>query len=405
MVDNHTPGSMAPLVSVVVPAYNVGTYIDQCLTSIKGQTYANLEIIVVDDGSTDDTLEHVRNHAIEDARITVLTQENRYAGVARNYGLSHARGEYVAFLDADDFFEPDMIGGLVKRAADTEADVVVCRSLFFDDVTEEVKPIDFCLLYVDPTEVYSGSALQDVMFRFCVGWPWDKLFRVDFVRRHGLQFQDTRTTNDAYFVFMALMLADRIAFSNEEYVFHRTNNAGSLERTRSRSWANAVNAALAIGEGLEERERYDAFEKSYLNWFLNFSLWNLETLEGEARDGLVESLEHSLAPKLPADPPDGFYFDERERVAAELLRADRATAIRCGMLLASQAAHLRSDNAWLRTHAEKLDGELAWRDETIERLQREKQEVLQSRTYTVGKALMALPCAIKDVFSKKGASA
>lgn len=403
MVGGQPLETTSPLVSVIVPAYDVGAYIDQCLASIQDQTYSNIEIIVVDDGSTDDTLERVRTHAAEDARITVLTQENRYAGVARNHGLSHAKGEYVAFLDADDFFGSDMIEGMLARALETDADVAVCRSLFFDDVTEEVKPIDFCLLFVDTAEVYSGEALRDVMFRFCVGWPWDKLFKTEFVRRHNLLFQDTRTTNDAYFVFMALMLAGRIAFSDKAYVLHRTNNAGSLERTRSKSWANAVNAALAIKHGLEERGMYETFERSYLNWFLNFSLWNLETLEGEVRDGMLETLSRDLLPLLPDEPTEGFYFDERERIAAELMKSDRFSAIRRGLLLDAELSHRKDDVEWLRNRIEEMRLELAACSEAIERLRAQNEELRQSRTYAVGKAVMAVPCAIKDAFSKKDA--
>ena len=399
--DGQSPGAEFPLVSVIVPAYNVGSYIDRCLASIEAQTYANLEIIVVDDGSSDDTLDRIRLHAAGDARITVLTQENRYAGVARNHGFAHARGEYAAFLDADDFFEPSMIESLVARAIETSADVAICRSNYFDDITEEVKPIDFSLLFVDPAKVYSGRSLRDVMFRFCVGWPWDKLCRSAFGREHDLAFQDLRTTNDAYFVFMALMLADAIAFVDEPLVMHRTNNAASLERTRSKSWANAIKAAIAIGEGLEDRDMYDVFERSYVNWCLNFSLWNLETLEDDARNGLVREMGERLAPKLPLDASGGFYFDERERTAAEILQTDRLGAQCRGLLLASEVAHLKSDVAWLREHAAALNGELAWRDEAIDRLQREKQEVLDSHTYAVGRRVMAVPCAIKDVLSKK----
>ncbi len=388
------------LVSVVVPAYNAAEYIDRCLDSIRRQTYSNLEIIVVDDGSADDTLDRIREHAREDSRITVLTQENRYAGVARNEGFSHASGEYVAFLDADDFFDSAMIESMVKRASDTKADVVVCRSNFYDNVTERVEPIDFSLLYIEEGSVYSGVALQEVMFRFCVGWPWDKLYRSEFVRKHDLRFQDLRTSNDAYFVFMSLILAERIAFVGDALVMHRTNNADSLERTRSRSWENAGKAALAIGRGLRDKGLYETFERSYVNWFLDFSLWNLDTLDGDARDGLLEDMEKNLTPLLPDDAEEGFYIDERGRTAAEILRSGRFEAIRRGLLLDIDLARAKSDVSWLKGHIEKLERELAWRDEAIERMEQEKRDIIQSRTYAVGKAVMAVPCAVKDALGR-----
>lgn len=393
--------SSEPLVSVVVPAYNAAEYIDRCLDSVRCQTHSNLEIIVVDDGSADDTLDRIRKHASVDSRITVLTQENRYAGVARNEGFSHASGEYVAFLDADDFFDSKMIESMVGRACDAKADVVVCRSNFYDDVTDETRPIGFSLQLVECDSVYSGYELRDVMFRFCVGWPWDKLYRSEFVRKHDLRFQDLRTSNDAYFVFMSLMLAERIAFVGDALVMHRTNNANSLERTRSRSWENAGKAALAIGRGLRNEGLYEMFERSYVNWFLSFSLWNLDTLDGDARDGLLEDMEKKLAPLLPDDAEDGFYIDERERIAAEVLRSGRFEAVRRSLLLDIDLARAKSDVAWLKEHIEKLERELAWRDEAIERLGEEKRDILQSRTYAVGKAVMAAPCAVKDALGRR----
>lgn len=393
--------SSEPLVSVVVPAYNAAEYIDRCLDSVRCQTHSNLEIIVVDDGSADDTLDRIRKHASEDSRITVLTQENRYAGVARNEGFSHASGEYVAFLDADDFFDSRMIESMVGRACDAKADVVVCRSNFYDDVTDEIRPIGFSLQLVECDSVYSGYELRDVMFRFCVGWPWDKLYRSEFVRKHDLRFQDLRTSNDAYFVFMSLMLAERIAFVGDALVMHRTNNANSLERTRSRSWENAGKAALAIGRGLRNEGLYEMFERSYVNWFLSFSLWNLDTLDGDARDGLLEDMEKNLAPLLPDDAEDGFYIDERERIAAEVLRSGRFEAVRWSLLLDIDLARAKSDVTWLKEHIEKLERELAWRDEAIERLGEEKRDILQSRTYAVGKAVMAAPCAVKDALGRR----
>ncbi len=278
------------LVSVVVPAYNVEAYIDQCLSSIENQSYGALEIIVVDDGSIDNTLELVRAHAEVDGRIRVLAQQNQFAGVARNVGFEQSSGEYVLFLDADDFFAPDMVASLVARAEETRSDVVVCRSDYYDDASGEERPIDFSLLHVDANDVYSGEELCDVMFRFCVGWPWDKLYRSAFVREQGLRFQALRSTNDAFFVFMALMLSERISFVDMPLVKHRTNNATSLEHTRSKSWNNAVIAALAIGEELRARGLYSTFERSYLNWVLNFSLWNVETLDAASRLALVDCL-------------------------------------------------------------------------------------------------------------------
>lgn len=105
-----------PKVSVVIPVYNVADYLSECLNSILNQTLEDIEVICVDDGSTDGSLDILRHYEEHDMRLQVLTQKHMTAGAARNTGLDRARGEYVIFLDADDFFAPDMLEKTYARA-------------------------------------------------------------------------------------------------------------------------------------------------------------------------------------------------------------------------------------------------------------------------------------------------
>ena len=101
-------------ISVIIPCYNAEKYLDQCLTSVMNQTLRDIEIICVDDGSTDRTVEMLHDYAKRDARIQVICQKNQFAGVARNRGMEVAKGEYFAFLDSDDYYDID---GLEKAYA------------------------------------------------------------------------------------------------------------------------------------------------------------------------------------------------------------------------------------------------------------------------------------------------
>ena len=96
-------------ISIIIPVYNIEKYLKCCLNSILEQTFQEFEVICVDDGSTDHSLEILEEYKKKDKRIRIFTQENKYAGVARNNGLKHAKGEYVLFLDADDFLEKDTL--------------------------------------------------------------------------------------------------------------------------------------------------------------------------------------------------------------------------------------------------------------------------------------------------------
>ena len=117
-----------PKVSVIIPCHNAEKYLIQCLDSVTNQTLKDIEIICVDDGSSDSTPDILRQYAQKDSRVVVLNQENKNVGNARNNGLKIARGEFLSFLDADDFFEAEMLEKMTESADRYHADFVVCHS-------------------------------------------------------------------------------------------------------------------------------------------------------------------------------------------------------------------------------------------------------------------------------------
>ena len=204
---------MEPKVSVIIPVYNVETYLRQCLDSVCAQTMKEIEIICVDDGSTDSSPLILKEYAEKDDRIKVLIQKNGGAGAARNYGLRESRGEYLSFLDSDDFFEPDMLEEAYKSIEEYQADFVVFESDQYHMNTKEYVKNPWVVRRKDipPYMPFKHRELTDNVFKTFVGWAWDKLYRKSFVTEHDLWFQEQRTSNDLLFVFSALVLAKRIA--------------------------------------------------------------------------------------------------------------------------------------------------------------------------------------------------
>ena len=115
---------MFPLISVIVPVYNAGKYLDKCLKSIESQTYSNLQIILINDGSTDDSLQICERHAEKDKRITLISQENKGVIKARKTGIEKALGKYTCWVDSDDWIEADYISRLVELQYGSDADIV-----------------------------------------------------------------------------------------------------------------------------------------------------------------------------------------------------------------------------------------------------------------------------------------
>ncbi len=173
--------------SVIIPVYNIERHLRQCLDSVTGQTLTELEIICVDDGSTDGSPEILADYAQRDGRFQIITQPNTGPGVARNTGMDRATGEYLIFLDSDDWFEPDFLERMVAKAKETGADVTICRTVEFDTDTGAELPSEWMLKerYL-PKETFAPEEMAEHIFQFTYGWPWDKLYRAEMVRQAGL---------------------------------------------------------------------------------------------------------------------------------------------------------------------------------------------------------------------------
>ena len=185
--------------SVIIPVYNAEKYLRGCMDSVLSQTLRELELICVDDGSTDGSAAILEEYAEKDSRVRVLRQENKGAGAARNLGIGAARGEYVAFIDADDSLCLDSLEPLYQQAKCTGADVIRSRAYDCDAQTgERTESVHNALKRV-PRFMF-GKVLNYrrayLLFPKVTVAPWGGLFRFEFLRRNGLRFNDLVCVND-----------------------------------------------------------------------------------------------------------------------------------------------------------------------------------------------------------------
>lgn len=297
-------------VSVIIPVYNAEAYLRQCLDSVCGQTLRELEIICVDDGSTDRSLEILREYAGKDSRVRIAAQANGGAGAARNHGLRLATGECLSFLDSDDFFEPDMLELAYRQLQEYQADFVIFNSDQYHMDQEKFVSIDWALRMQDvpPYQPFTHRELTDNVFLSFVGWAWDKLYSREFVLKHRLQFQEQRTTNDMLFVFSALVLAKRIAVLNQVLAHQRRGSNASLSVTREKSWHCFYDALMALRRFLKEQDIYWEVEQDYINYALHFSLWHLRTLAEPTKQLLKEKLCSEWFAELGIEGKNRTYF-------------------------------------------------------------------------------------------------
>lgn len=230
---------MNPLISIIVPTYNVEKYIRTCIESILDQTYRNIEVIIVNDGSTDQSLAVISDLICSHHNIKVINQKNQGVSVARNTGIDAATGKYIAFVDADDKIKPDFVSSLYQIADKTGADIV--RGSFRDfngNIPKGWVP-DFNV----PTNC--GTIVLDQFLSSNISFVvWSSIYRLDFINSNHIRFTPGILFEDADFTIRAYMLAKLVATSPEPNYAYRINRPGSQLTTKTTKNAKKMSLSL-----------------------------------------------------------------------------------------------------------------------------------------------------------------
>lgn len=291
-----------PIVSIILPVYNVGTCLRKTLDSLIDQSYSTLEIICIDDGSSDDSLSILKEYAAIDSRIRLYNQQNMGQGAARNRGMELASGDFILLLDADDIYDVNFVYKMAQRMMATEADVVVCRSEELDDATGTIRSA-FWTVKADqlPTQdPFNVTNMYDFIFTAFIGWPWDKMFRKAFIDEYHLRFPDLENSEDLFFVFSALVYARRISFLDEILIKHRIGRSGSVSNSRTHAPMAFYNAIFLFKKELQNNPRlYEKLSWGFLNWAFNYTIWNIESMpDKEIRHSMLEEVMENHCPEL-----------------------------------------------------------------------------------------------------------
>ncbi len=212
------------MISVIVPVYNVEKYLRQCLDSVVNQTYRKLEILVVDDGSTDSSGAICNEY--KDARIQVYHTENHGLSAARNYALDRAHGDYIAFLDSDDWLEETALEQFVTIAETTGADIVACR--FFQEYVDKTIKLGG----MDTEFVVKGSDVLSTMIidRKLTEDVWNKFYKASLF--DSIRYPEGRIFEDKATTYKLLQKASALAYT-PAYLIHYRNRVGSLSNIHS----------------------------------------------------------------------------------------------------------------------------------------------------------------------------
>lgn len=217
------------MISVVIPVYNVEKYLAECVDSVLGQTYQDYEIILVDDGATDSSGAMCDEYAQKDARIRVIHQPNGGLSAARNSGLKAAQGEYIYFLDSDDYIEPTALADLVATAQQEQADVVFFDGYVFFDECEE----DNTVSRYERKEVYATQNGRDILPQLLKNEEYRTavplmLFRTNYLTNHALTFREGIIHEDELFTFLVYNANGRVAHCHKQLYARRIRPASIM---------------------------------------------------------------------------------------------------------------------------------------------------------------------------------
>lgn len=282
-----------PFVSIVVPVYNAERFLTECLDSLLAQSFQDFEIICVDNESTDSSMELLRKYEERDARIWVESCSGN-AGSARNHGLDRARGEYLLFLDSDDFFIAGMLQRLVAAARSSKTDIVLFGGRRFDNeskqISGELEFLDLDLLPGSP--VFSYMDVPDDLFQLTNPAPWSRMYKRDFLQESCIRFQELDNTNDWAFTYTAMMLADSITAVKGDFVRYRTNVATSIQGRKREAPLCCIQAIYAVHDRLVECGRYEVLRKSFEQQALSLLEFFIFSVgDSEARSQIFAEIE------------------------------------------------------------------------------------------------------------------
>lgn len=269
-------------ISVIIPVYNTESYLGECLNSVLNQTLKDIEIICVDDESTDNSLSILKQYQEIDNRIKIINNKHIGEGAAsaRNSGFLVAEGDYLSFLDSDDYFSNDMLEKTYQKAIEHDADVVLFDGIMFDSNTRRLietgNIIDYSKL--PKKDVFNRKDFQDEIFISTTSAAWSKIFKRTFVLKHNFSFQAIYYIDDLLFTFGSLALAKRISVVAEKFIFYRIGHTNAQTRNRAKFPLSIIHGSLAFKELLENANIFDELKNSYANTIIKRCAWNLNTL-------------------------------------------------------------------------------------------------------------------------------
>lgn len=253
-------------ISVIIPIYNVENYLGECLNSVINQTYKNIEIICVDDGSTDSSLEILNEYRLKDSRIKIISQQNTGQGYARYVGLKNSTGDFVFFMDGDDFLELNALSTLYENIRSNDSDMVIFKFIRYDHINNSKSYNNFgfdfdCFLDEDFNNfVFNYTKVKSYVLNASFA-PWAKLYKREFLNRYDDFFFSKHVSFEDVLFHVQVMLRAKMSFCPEFLYNYRISNSNSSINSLNNNNVLDIFKMIDLVEGfLKDNGFYEEFD-------------------------------------------------------------------------------------------------------------------------------------------------
>lgn len=280
-----------PKFSIIIPVYNVENYLSECLDSVIKQTIMDLEIICVNDGTKDHSREILEEYQKQDARIQIIDKVNGGLSSARNAGLAAATGEYILFLDSDDYLEQSACERILYEILEHHPDIIVFGTHIFPYYPW---PTEWHIRNLTTrTTAYWNDGINALMNENgSTPFVWRDCFKREFLHQHQLLFNEAvRFGEDIIFQFESFPFAASIIFISDKLYHYRWSRAGSLMASASKDmykkYSYHIDAMQIIGDYWKEHGLLDSYGKEIFKWSVSFIGWDLFDYSGDFKEILT----------------------------------------------------------------------------------------------------------------------
>lgn len=305
-------------ISILVPVYNVERYLNQCLDSILQQTFRDFEVICINDGSTDHSLEIIKSFIAKDKRFKLIDKINTGYGHSMNQGLSQCQGEYISIIESDDYIKPDMLERLYTVAKKNNLDVARCNYYIFSKFSKKLnndyirdilankvlKPLDHIKIFYQPPSI------------------WVNLYKREFIDKYKIRFLETAGASfqDTSFVFKVYALCKRFMYINEALLYYRIDNNGSSINDKSKAFCVCEEYQEILKFTKEHPQIYDKIKYHIPVLRYNCYRWNFLRIDPSLRKSFLKAWQKDINKDYSENRICKIFFSKKKIINILMIR-------------------------------------------------------------------------------------